>query len=67
MAREALEDILQNAPDWWDNDNKEIYDNLIFIMSPAKFSDVYNEIGEPNKELENIKICPTCGQLLHNN
>ena len=25
MAREALEDILQNAPDWWDSGNKEIY------------------------------------------
>lgn len=55
ISREMLVDILQNAPDWWDNDNKEIYDNLIFIMSPAKFSDVYSEIGEPNKELENIE------------
>ena len=46
---------MQNAPDWWGNDNKEIYDNLIFIISPAKFSDVYNEIGEPKKELEKIE------------
>ena len=52
---ETLEDILQNAPDWWGNDNKEIYDNLIFIMPPAKFSDVYSEIGEPKKELEKIE------------
>lgn len=55
ISREMLVDILQNAPDWWDNDNKEIYHNLIFIMPPANFSDVYSEIGEPNKELENIK------------
>ena len=55
MAREALGDILQNAPDWWDSGNKEIYDNLIFIMSPAKFSDVYSEIGEPEKALEKIE------------
>ena len=55
ISSEALEDILQNAPDWWGNDNKEIYDNLIFIISPAKFSDVYNEIGEPKKELEKIE------------
>ena len=55
ISSEALEDILKNAPDWWGNDNKEIYDNLIFIISPAKFSDVYNEIGEPKKELEKIE------------
>ena len=55
IPSKALEDILQNAPDWWGNDNKEIYDNLIFIISPAKFSDVYNEIGEPKKELEKIE------------
>ena len=54
ILREALEDILHNAPEWWGNDNKEIYDNLIFIMPPAKFSDVYDEIGEPKKELEKI-------------
>ena len=45
ISKEMLEDILQSAPDWWDNDNKEIYDNLIFIIPPAKSSDVYSEIG----------------------
>lgn len=55
LSREALEDILQNAPDWWGSEDKEIYDNLIFIIPPAAFSDVYNEIGEPKKELERIK------------
>ena len=55
ISREKLEDILHNAPDWWGNDNKEIYDNLIFIMPPTRFSDVYAEIGEPKKELEKIE------------
>lgn len=55
ISRELLGDILHNAPDWWGNENKEIYDNLIFIIPPATFSDVYNEIGEPKKELEKIK------------
>lgn len=54
IPKEALEDILLNAPEWWGNDNKEIYDNLIFIMSPATFSDVYGEIGEPKEGLEKI-------------
>lgn len=55
IPQEALTDILHNAPEWWGNDNKEIYDNLIFIMPPAKFSDVYHEIGEPREEFEKIE------------
>lgn len=54
ISQEELEDILHNAPDWWDNGDKGIYDNLIFIMPPATFSDVLAEIGEPKKELENM-------------
>lgn len=55
ISKEDLEDILQHAPDWWGDENKEIYDNLIFIMHPTTFTDVFNEIGEPNDELEQIK------------
>ena len=55
IAKEALADILCNAPDWWGNEDKEIYDNLIFIMPPATFADVFNEIGEPKEELEKIQ------------
>lgn len=31
-----LEDILSNNPEWWGTDNKEIYDNLIFIIPPIQ-------------------------------
>jgi len=55
VSKEELEDVLQNAPDWWGNENKEIYDNLIFIMSPATFPEVLNKIGEPKEEFEKIK------------
>lgn len=55
ISKEVLEDILCNAPEWWGNENKEIYDNLIFIMPPATFADVFNEIGKPKEELEKIK------------
>lgn len=55
ILREELDDILHNAPDWWGNENKEIYDNLIFIMPPAAFEEVCCEIGEPKEELERIK------------
>ncbi len=55
ISSEALADILYNAPDWWGTENEEIYDNLIFIMPPATFTEVYSEIGEPKEELEKIK------------
>lgn len=54
ISKDKLEDILHNAPNWWGNDNKEFYDNLIFIMPPVTFSEVYNQIGEPKEELEKI-------------
>jgi len=55
IPKEELKDVLQNAPDWWGNENKEIYDNLIFIMPPATFTEVFNKIGEPKEEFEKIK------------
>ena len=55
IAREELEDILQHSPDWWGTENKEIYDNLIFMMPPASFQDVYEEIGAPKAGLEQIE------------
>lgn len=55
IAKEELEDILCNAPNWWGNENKKIYDNLIFMIPPATFTDVYNEIGSPKEGLEKIK------------
>ncbi len=37
------------------NEDEETYDNLIFIMPPATFADAFNEIGEPEEELEKIR------------
>lgn len=33
ILQEKLEDILSKAPDWWGTSDKDIYDNLIFVMS----------------------------------
>lgn len=55
IPKDELTDILHNAPDWWGSESKEIYDNLIFIMPPATFADVFSEIGEPKEELEKIQ------------
>lgn len=55
MTKSALEDILCHAPDWWGGANKEIYDNLIFMLPPVTFEDVLAEIGEPKEGLEQIQ------------
>lgn len=55
ITKDDIMDILQNAPEWWGGENKEIYHNLIFIMPPKTAFDVYNELGEPQKDLERIQ------------
>ena len=52
ILQEELKELLDNAPDWWGDDNKEIYDNLIFIMPPLSVEEIYNEIGNPKAEYE---------------
>ncbi len=50
-----LEDILKHTPEWWGTNNKKIYDNIIFIIPPTKYEEVYNTIGEPKENLEKIQ------------
>lgn len=54
VLQEELEEILNNAPDWWGDDNKEIYDNLIFIMPSLSYEEFYDEIGSPKAEYEKV-------------
>lgn len=53
---EKLADILKNAPDWWGTADKDIYDNLIFVIPPAAAEEIYEKIGEPSEKLERIFI-----------
>ncbi len=55
ILQEDLSDILRHAPDWWGTENKEIYDNLIFILPPATFPEIHHEIGAPKEGLEQIQ------------
>ena len=55
ISEEKLEDILHNAPDFWGNENKEVYDNLIFIIPPAELSEVLTVLGKPDDKFEKIK------------
>ena len=55
IPQEELADTLRHAPDWWGTEDPEVYDNLIFILPPASFQDVYREIGAPKEGLEQIR------------
>lgn len=52
ILQEELEEVLSNAPDWWGNDKKEIYDNIIFLIPPLSYAELYDEIGNPKAEYE---------------
>ena len=53
---EELIDVLNNNPSWWGINNKDIYDNIIFIMSPTKVEEVIDVVGEPSKNIDRIKV-----------
>lgn len=57
ILQEELNDLLSKAPVWWGTDDKEIYDNLIFVMPSAAAEIITEKIGEPTKTLEQVCIC----------
>lgn len=54
VLQEELEEVLSNAPHWWGNDNKEIYDNIIFLLPPLSYEEFCDEIGNPKAEYEKV-------------
>ena len=55
ITRENLEELLSNQPIWWGKDDKEIYDNIIFIIPPATFEEVTYKLKTPKNELEKVQ------------
>ncbi len=55
LEEKKLKELLEKAPDWWGTDDKEIYDNLIFLFPPHDFEELHQAIGEPEKGLERIE------------
>ena len=55
ITTSELENILNHCPNWWGTNNKEIYDNLIFIIPPTKYNEVYNTLGGQVKILKRLK------------
>lgn len=50
-----LEELVANKPSWWNTKNKEIYDNIIFILKPHNFKEISEALGTPNSANEQIK------------
>ena len=57
VQQESLADLLRSAPSWWGSEDKEVYDNLIFVLPPAAADDVFRELGEPKEGLEEAMRC----------
>ena len=54
LNMQELEELLNHSPEWWGKDDKEIYNNLIFIIPPTTFKEVFDTIGSQN-EYEKIQ------------
>ena len=54
FLQKEIKNILDNAPDWWGNKNKVIYDNLIFMFPSLSYNELLNEIGNPKEEYERV-------------
>lgn len=52
ISLNELEDILDNNPSWWGSSDKNIYDNIIFVIPPFKPSDVFNSVGSPSEGID---------------
>ncbi len=55
VSQDVLAERLEHAPDWWGNEDKDIYDNLIFILPPLSYEAFYHEIGEPRTGYEQVQ------------
>ena len=54
ITMQELEEILEHSPEWWGKNDKEIYNNIIFVIPPTTFKEVFETIGSPN-EYEKIQ------------
>lgn len=54
ITLDELEIILSKKPDWWGTNNKEIYDNIIFMTEETDVKEVLDTIGEPTENIDKI-------------
>ena len=56
IGKDDLNEILHNAPEWWGTDEKEKYDNLIFILTDDTPEEMKNMIGPVSDGLEMVQV-----------
>ena len=56
VSKQDLSDILDNAPDWWGTENKEKYDNLIFVITEDTTDEICDMLGRPSDGLELVQV-----------
>lgn len=54
ITMQELEEILEHSPKWWGKNDKEIYNNIIFVIPPTTSKEVFETIGSTN-EYEKIQ------------
>jgi len=55
VAASELEEIMSHSPNWWGTEDKNIYDNLIFIIPPTSSAEVTSTVGEPSPNIDRIE------------
>ena len=56
LPQASLAELLQQAPPWWGTDNRDIYNNLIFVLPSADRDDILTALGEPTAALEQYAL-----------
>lgn len=50
-----LEAVFNHSPIWWNTADKNVYDNLICIIPPATYNEIYDTVGQQSKDIEKIE------------
>lgn len=55
IKSQDLEELVENKPSWWNTKNKDIYDNIIFILKPHTFKEISEALGNPIMKMNKLK------------
>lgn len=55
LTFDELNNIFENIPSWIKMKDKAFYNNIIFIIPPANYINVYNQLGKISENIEIVK------------
>ncbi len=55
LTATELKEVLSNHPCWWNTPDKNIYNNLIFIIPPTTYKDIFDCIGNPSVDIDQVE------------